>query len=167
MYDLYREVKEKEGILPDNEWNADESGYRVGVVESGVTVWTYCEIKVVEALNPDDRTLVTVVEGISAAGKKIPPFVILPGQLVQAQHVSNCLDDDTIVTTSPNGYTDDQISLEWFDHWEKHSRPHNSEETRLLLLDNHGSHCTEEFFERCVQANVILFLLPPYTTHCC
>lgn len=167
MYKLYREAKEKEGIRPDNEWNADESGYRVGVVESGVTVWTYREIKTVESLNPDNRTLVTVMEAISAAGRTIPPFIILPGILLRVKHLDNCLADETALATSPNGYTDDQLSLDWFDHWEKHSRPLDHNEKRLLLVDNHGSHCTIEFFQRCVAANVILFLLPPHTTHYC
>lgn len=167
LYKMYRDVKEKEGILDDNEWNGDESGYRVGVVESGVHVWTYVDIPTVEAANPDNRTLVTVFEAISASGKKTPAFVILPGQLIRIKHLTNSLDDGTILATSPNGYTDDQISLEWFDHWEQHSRPYNHEEKRLLLLDNHGSHCTVEFFQRCVAANVILFLLPPHSTHYC
>ena len=107
LYNLYREVKEKEGILDDNEWNGDESGYRVGVVESGVPVWTYVDIPVVESTNPDNRELVTVFEAISAAGKKIPPFVILPGQLIRQKHLDNCLDNGTVLVTSPNSYTND------------------------------------------------------------
>ena len=87
MYNLYRKTKEEEGIYADNEWNADESVFRVGVVQSGKTVWTYIDIKVVEALNPDDCTLVTIVEAISAAGRTIPAFVILSGQLLKVKHL--------------------------------------------------------------------------------
>ena len=167
MYDLYLKTKEEEGIYADNEWNADESGFRVGVVQSGKTVWTYVDIKVVESLNPDDCTLVTVVEAISAAGRSIPAFVILSGQLLRVKHLDNRLDDATVLTTSLSGYTDNQLSLEWFKHWERNTRPLYQAEKRLLLLDNYRSHCTVEFFEGCVAANVLLFLLPPYTTHYC
>jgi hypothetical protein len=68
MYELYRQTKENEGIHNDTEWNADETGYRVGVVQSGVTTWAYVDINIIEALNPDDRTLVTVFNAISTAG---------------------------------------------------------------------------------------------------
>ncbi|KAK4095700.1 DDE-domain-containing protein [Parathielavia hyrcaniae] len=165
MFTVYRGVKRRERITPDNVWNGDGTGYRVGVVESGQVVWTYTDITVVESTNPELRDLVTVIEAISAAGHKVPPFSILPGQLLKVKHIDNTLDDGSSLTTSPSGYTDDQIALEWFDHWERNSRPFNREEERLLVLDNHGSHCTIEFFQRCVTANVILFLLPPHTTH--
>ena len=76
-----------------------------------------------EALNPDNRVLVTVVEATSASGRSIPGFVILPGKLLRVKHLDSCLDDQTMLNTSPNGYIDDQLALDWFDHWEKHSRP--------------------------------------------
>jgi hypothetical protein len=116
IYALYRKTKEKEGIRADNEWNADESGYRVGVVESGVTVWLYRKIKVVELINPDNRTLVIVMEVVSAAGRTIPAFVILPGKLLRVKHLDNYLADETTLATSLNGYIDDQLSLNWFNH---------------------------------------------------
>jgi hypothetical protein len=165
FFELYKQTKEKNNIYPDNEWNGDESGYRVGVLDKSEYVWTFAEIHAVESTDPEVRQLVTVMEAISAAGRTIPPFVILPGVDIKVAHVANDLCNGTAIATSPNGYTDDQLALDWFDHFEAHTRPLDSTESRLLLLDNHGSHCTIEFHQRCLNANVVLFLLPPHSTH--
>jgi hypothetical protein len=42
--------------------------------------------------DPEVRTLVTIVETISAARAIIPPFIILPGVKLTAKHVANNLE---------------------------------------------------------------------------
>ena len=165
-FQAYRQVKEANGITDEFEWNADESGFRVGVLR-GHVVWTYVDIDKPVQTDPDTRSLVTVVEAISAAGKTIPPFVILPGVNISAKMVRNNLDDGTSLNTSPNGYMDDQIALDWLQHFDRHTKPgdNNEGQKRLLLLDNHGSHLTFEFYDLAAAMNVVLFPLPPSTTH--
>lgn len=35
----------------------------------------------------------------------------------------------------------------------------------MLILDNHGSHCTYKFMRLCLENNIILLYLPPHTSH--
>lgn len=165
MLQSFQHTMISQGILVRNLYNADESGYRVGILTSGDFAWTYEEIPTVYSSNPEVRTLVTVIETISGTGQTVPPFIILPGKQLAVKHLNNCLEPATVLATSPSGYIDDQLALDWVDHWEKHTRPADPSERRMLVMDNHGSHCTIEFHQRCLKANVELFLLAPHATH--
>ncbi|KAJ6436359.1 hypothetical protein O9K51_11073 [Purpureocillium lavendulum] len=108
---------------------------------------------------------VTAVEAISAAGKCIPSFLILPGVQIPVRWVENELDGDTILTTSPKGYINDIIAIEWIKHFEKHTRPADPSETRVLLMDSCTNHHTEELVHFCHDHGIELFPLPPHLTH--
>ncbi|KAM9873287.1 transposase [Verticillium dahliae] len=66
---------------------------------------------------------------------------------------------------SQTGYSNDQISLEWVKHFERHSAKTSIGSKRLLLLDGHGSHHTKEFIQYCDDHQIIPFGLPPHLTH--
>ena len=135
---------EEEGIRPENLWNMDESGFMIGCLRGG-WIWTYKEIDKPIIDDLDERTLVTAIEAISASGYVIPPFVIVPRVNLPSKFFYNNLDVDTLLRASPNGYTDDQIALEWLKHFNTHSIPLDKNQKRLLLLDGHDSHTTFEF----------------------
>ncbi|KAM4067891.1 DDE superfamily endonuclease [Hirsutella rhossiliensis] len=59
------------------------------------------------------------------------------------------------ITTSPKGYVNDILALEFIDHFERHTRPQVPEEERLVLMDGCENHFTYE----------LLFPLPPHVTH--
>jgi len=68
---------------------------------------------------------------------------------------------------SPNGWTDDFLCTEWF---EKCFIPQAtacrvSDAPILLIYDGHGSHNTTPLIELAREHNIILFCLPPHTTH--
>lgn len=54
---------------------------------------------------------ITAVEGVSASGKVIPPFLIIPGVRIQVRWVTNDLREGTTITTSPKGYINDIIAI--------------------------------------------------------
>lgn len=58
-----RKVRERERILPENEWNGDEVGFRIGCVMA-TFVCTYLAIRHPFVTDPETRTLVTVMEAI-------------------------------------------------------------------------------------------------------
>ncbi|KAL8303038.1 hypothetical protein RB600_006766 [Gaeumannomyces tritici] len=163
-FDTYKLCVDLHGISAENNWNSDEAGFRVGVFE-GSLVWCYIDIETWFQSDPDRRSLVTIIETCSAAGATIPPFVIMPGVNISEKHVYNSLDPAAILTTSDSGWTDDTVALEWLDHFLENTKPSAPDTSRLLLVDNHGSHLTFPFWEKCQQAKVVLFPLPPHTTH--
>lgn len=71
------------------------------------------------------------------------------------------------IGVSPNGWTDDFLCLKWF---EKSFIPqatarNTSGKPILLIYDGHGSHNTAELIRLARANNIILFCLPPHTTH--
>jgi hypothetical protein len=69
-------------------------------------------------------------------------------------------------TATDNGWTSDATALEWLQKvFLPQTAPHNPSDTRLLVLDGHGSHETTEFMWECYSNNVYLLFLPPHTSH--
>ncbi|KJZ68221.1 hypothetical protein HIM_12386 [Hirsutella minnesotensis 3608] len=78
-----QKILEQEGIQPDDIWNMDETGFRVGVGKDQLIVTKrkrshYFSI-------PENRESATLIEAISAARRFTPAFIILAGQ----NHMAN------------------------------------------------------------------------------
>jgi len=68
---------------------------------------------------------------------------------------------------SENGWTDDFLGSEWF---QKSFIPqatarNTSGKPILLILDGHGSHETVKIIDLAISHGIIIFCLPPHTTH--
>jgi hypothetical protein len=59
-------------------------------------------------------------------------------------------------SVSTNGWTTNQIGLQWIQHFEKHTRAKTTGSKRLLILDNYDSHTTLEFRTFCEDKNIVL-----------
>ncbi|KAM4066053.1 DDE superfamily endonuclease [Hirsutella rhossiliensis] len=118
-----RQVIQDNGIPPEDIWNMDETGFRIGVGK--------------------DQLIMHM-----ASWYQIPE-----------------LDPDTVIRPTPTGYSNDVISLEWLQHFDKHSEKSSRSSKRLLILDGHGSHHTRQFIEYCDNHNIIPFGMPPNLTH--
>lgn len=69
--------------------------------------------------------------------------------------------------TSPNGWTDDFLCLEWFEKvFIPKSAEHNiTGKPICLVFDGHGSHTAFRMIELARENGVHLYVLPPHTTH--
>ena len=153
------------GITPDDIWNMDETGFRVGC---GVThlVVTLSSHKRIMIADPDNRDYIASVECISGVGGSVPSFLILKGvNILHKWALENDLKDDIVLTTSDSGYSNDFLALEWLKHFNAHSKKVQKGAFRLLLLDGYGSHLTYEFWEYSKENKICLFRLPPHSTH--
>ena len=69
----------------------------------------------------------------------------------------------TLYKESSNGWIDSAIFEDWFtNHFLSHA---SAERPLLLLLDGHSSHFTLPVIKRAAEEDVIIFCLPPHTTH--
>ena len=68
---------------------------------------------------------------------------------------------------SENGWTDDFLCKEWFtkSFVPQATARNTSHKPILLIYDGHGSHDTLNLIELAREHNIILFCLPPHTTH--
>ncbi len=64
---------------------------------------------------------------------------------------------------SDNGWSNDEIGLEWLKHFNKYTRPVGA--YRLLVLDGYGSHAIFAFTNCARENKIVLIYLPPQTTY--
>ena len=108
------------------------------------------------------KTQITVVGCVSAGGQCLPPMVIwnrknLPPQLATGEVPG------TIYGLSSKGWIDQELFKLWFaNHFLRYAPPVRP---ILLLLDGHSSHYCPETIRYAAADQVIIFTLPPNTTH--
>jgi len=115
-------------------------------------------------VQPGNRDWVTTIECINASGWSTPPFVILSGKLHQASWYKD-LPSDWVVAVSDNGWTTDELGLEWLKHFDRSTSTRTTGAYRLLILDGHSSHATPEFDSYCSDNKIISLCMPAHTSH--
>ena len=119
------------------------------------------------AVTSGNKTQVTVVACVSAAGFTLPPMVIWDRKnLAPALTVGEV--PGTIYGLSSNGWMDMELFdacmiVKWFHNHFLRYAP--SARPLLLLLDGHSSHYCPDTIEMAAQEEVIIFTLPANTTH--
>lgn len=165
-FNSLEKIIKDEGILPDDIWNMDETGFRIGEKDNSSLIITKRKKTHYFAM-PENRESATAIEAVSAAGRSIPLFLILAAKEHSARWYAAeaGLKPNTRVGTADTGYSNDLLCYEWIKHFELHSRGLQKGSRRLLLLDGHGSHHTQEFLQFCDDNLIIPFGLPPNLTH--
>ncbi len=77
----------------------------------------------------------------------------------------NDLDEDILLATSQTGYSNDELALQYLEHFEIHSQKSQIGVWRLLILDGYGSHLNYKFYKYAQKHYIELFRLPPHSTH--
>ncbi|KAH5464313.1 hypothetical protein HBI65_251110 [Parastagonospora nodorum] len=159
---LVQGMKEKYGVADEDMYNFDESGFLMGKISSQLVVTGSEKPGKAKKLQPGDREWVTLVQGVGATGKVIPPFLIFAGKVL----ISNWFHDlprDWVIQVSPTGWTNNDLALAWLEHFDSHARPVGVH--RLLIIDGHESHCAVEFQERCKEKKIITLCMPAHSSH--
>nr|CAA83918.1 transposase [Pyricularia grisea] len=153
-------------IKPENRWNMDETGIMEGKGSNGLVLGLN-GIRPLQRKEPGTRGWTTIIECISATGVALPPLVIFKGKNVQQQWFPTDLSpfDNWQFHATENGWTNNQTAIEWLKKvFIPYTQPLTPEK-RLLVLDGHGSHITDEFMLLCLQNNIQLLYLPPHSSH--
>ncbi len=153
-------------IRQENRWNTDEHGLLEGKGSNGL-VLGHSAKKIAIRKQLGSRFWTTIIECISATGKALPPLVIFKGDSVQAQWFEDEEElTDWRFTTSQNGWTSNSLALEWLiEVFIPLTRPQRPQEYRLLVVDGHGSHTTDDFMYECFKNKIYLLFLPAHTSH--
>ena len=122
----------------------------------------------VQRKDPGSRAWTSFIECISALGVILPPAVIYRGRDVQQQWFRVEKDEfkDWLFTVTENGWTDREVALEWLLRvFIPQTRPQDPTQARLLILDGHNSHTSDNFMWNCFDNNIHLVYLPAYTSY--
>ena len=69
------------------------------------------------------RSSLTIIEAISADGSVLPPCIILPGKaLMEDWFTHTNMPESWGTTTSPTGYSSDELALDWIHHFNIYSK---------------------------------------------
>ena len=118
--------------------------------------------KHVHVTNSGNKTQVTALACASATGVVLPPMVVFQRKSLNPQ-LTNDEIPGTIYGLSASGWMDVELFHEWF---HRHFLLYAPSTTPvLLLLDGHASHYNLEFIHEASAQGVIIFCLPPHTTH--
>jgi DDE superfamily endonuclease/Tc5 transposase DNA-binding domain len=165
-FDKFRRAIVRFKIHPDDIWNYDETGFRIGVGRAHEVVTRRIMKDLPSWLaDPDNRESLTVIECIRVRGEAIPCFVIFALKTLQQNLFLDQVPDDYVYATSETGYSNDELNLEWLDHFEKHTKNKRLGAYRMLISDGYNTHLEHDFLERCWDRMIVPFCLPPHTTH--
>jgi DDE superfamily endonuclease/Tc5 transposase DNA-binding domain/helix-turn-helix, Psq domain len=162
---LVQNTIEKYGILDEDVYNFDETGFQMGVISTAKVITGAEKAKPV-SIQPGNREWVTVIDCISSYGWNIPPVIIFEGKVHQSTWYSETLPSDWVIGVSENGWTDNELGFTWLEHvFEKHTAHRTKGVYRLPILDGHGSHLTPEFDLFCKEHSIITLCMPPHSSH--
>jgi DDE superfamily endonuclease len=115
----------------------------------------------------DNLELVTVIKCVSPSGLSVPPmFVLAKGSIPE-------IDDSEMdtpisgITTLPNGWTSNEIGLQWFkETFIPFATAHKvTDDPILCLVNGHDSHETDELWKLTYEFNIIVLAFPSKCTH--
>ena len=163
-FKLVEETRQTYGVLDQDTYNFDETRFAMGVASTSKVVTSSDRVGRVAIIQPGNREWVTAIECINASGWCLPPLVILSGKVHQNSWY-NGLPPDWAISVSDNGWTTDQLGVEWVKHFNQHTAARTAGVYRLLILDGHSSHATPEFDQYCAENKIITLCMPPHTSH--
>ena len=162
FFDMLEDVLLENELVdkPADIFNMDETGMPLnplppkGVCKRGT--------KVTVSVLSGDKTQVTIVGCVSAASYCIPPMVIWDRKTLHPDMTVGEV-PGTLYELSSNAWMDMELFHIWFtSHFLKYAPP-----TRplLLLMDGHFTHYSSDTIEIAAKERVVIFILPPNTTH--
>ena len=161
-FKVLRDVLEEHELFdkPAQIYNVDESGMPLDhrpprvVVKKGQRKVCY--------RTSGNKSQVTVVGCVNAAGSALPPFVIFDAKSLNMEWTDGEVPGTTYGLSS-RGWIDMELFKGWFTN---NFLPHAvSARPLLLLLDGHSSHYNPDAIHLANESGVILFTLLPHTTH--
>ena len=109
-----------------------------------------------------NKAQITVVACVSASGNYIPPMIIWDRKTLKQEWTTGEV-AGTLYGMSSKGWMDMNLFEKWFTRHFLRYAP--SVRPLLLLLDGHSSHYSPVAVKIAAEENIILFTLPPNTTH--
>ncbi|KAG6989496.1 Pogo transposable element with ZNF domain [Fusarium oxysporum f. sp. conglutinans] len=166
----YFDIRENEygWIKPENTVNVDEGGIMAGFGLDSLVIGSSDPKKKALLKGVQSRTWTSFIEAVTATGRALKPGIIFKGKELQKQWFLKEFESiaDWHYITSPNGWTDNHIALEWLkDVYLPQTEPRDASDARLIILDGHGTHAQDEWMATCFLNNVYCCYLPAHCSH--
>jgi len=144
-------------------FNVDEKGITTDCKPPNIVSCSHFKPQVVTAGN---SKTVTLLGGGSASGSQIPPFCVFPGQRMMLPDLLNGVTPGASGTVSDSGWSNSVIFEQYMkEHFIKFIPNRDDDHKVLVLYDGHKSHISMSLITWVKENNIILFVLPPHTSH--
>lgn len=145
---------------PSRIYNMDESGMPLD--HKQLKRVAKKRMKKVHGPSSGDKSQFTPVARATAAGSVLPPILIFKGKRLNHEWTKGEV-PNAFYGMSENGWIDQELFFYWLkDLLLKQIPP---ERPVTLLMDGYSSHYTPEAISGAAQVGVIVFCIPPNTTH--
>ena len=145
---------------PQAIFNCDETGLALN--PTSLRVVQECGAKNPNFISGGDKSQLTVLVCSSAAGYALPPYIIFD-RLTWNPKLADAEVPGSLYGMSKNGWINGELFHAWFvNHFLSYApriRP------LILLMDGHSSHYCPDTIRYAAEEGILLFVLPPNTTH--
>ena len=159
FFKLYADYINIYNILPDNIWNLDEAGFKIG--DSTKNTQYLVPNNRPTVISHDTSELVTVLEMISRTGKVGKPFFIYKGVHQMENWFPDVITEEYDCATSPSGFINEPIFYEWVSNHFSASE----DKWSLLLMDGHLSHTSDRVIVTLISKKIIPLYFPSHMTN--
>eukprot|EP00118_Oscarella_pearsei_P023640 m.285503 g.285503 ORF g.285503 m.285503 type:complete len:283 (+) comp40685_c0_seq4:809-1657(+) len=162
-FDLLESVLQENEIFnePSRIFNFDETGMPLQSRPPKVLVKK--GQKHAFAVSSGDKTQITVLVCACASGYALPPHIIFKQSFGWSQQITAGEVPDTRYSVTPTGWSNSTVFEGWFFdvflNYAPAARP------VVLIVDGHSSHYNPAVLRAAAEQDVIIFCLPPNTTH--
>jgi hypothetical protein len=111
------------------------------------------------------QELVTDIKCVNVAGEALVHLLIFKDNDVNTRWINNQLALNWHFAISKNGWTSNDLGLEWLKRvFDLLTREKDAERQRSLITDGHGS-LRVDFIAYCIENNLDLLILPAHCSH--
>ena len=161
-YSLLKKTLEEHGLMgcASRIYNMDESGMPLD--HKPPMVVARRGIKKVHCRTSGNKSQITIIACANAAGSIIPPMVIFEGQRFNPEWSKGEV-PDTLYGMSDKGWTDQELFYYWLTELFVKQIP--PARPVMLLVDGHSSHYEPVTIRAAAEQGIVIFCLPPHSTH--
>jgi DDE superfamily endonuclease len=125
--------------------------------------------RITAAKQDGSREFISLLAGICAIGKALPPALIYKGLSgdLQSTWVEDINEnDEAFFASSTNGWSSNAFGMAYLIQvFNPSTRAQAGRGWRLLIVDGHSSYVNMEFITMCDRLKILLMILPPHSTH--
>lgn len=162
----YLEVNNVLDVMEDGDriLNGDESGFSL-CPKSGKVLGPKGWKNFYQIKKGNEKENLTVLICFTASGKICPPLVVFP-YVRPPRAVVESIPESWVLGKSDTGWMKGDVFYEYIvNDFNKWVSDNNIKRPIILFIDGHKSHMTMALSEACERNGIILYALPPNTTH--
>ena len=163
-YNGFSDFCKENGIVSASQiYNADESGFALQPGSNNKVCTDRFILRPMKVAG-NSRASITTMHCICADGTHIPPSILFKGQQLNPEYALGFPDSYFIGATS-NGWMDSKQFYGWLTNHFAQRIPREVGIPVLLLIDGHTSHINLHTSKFCADNKILLYKLPPHSSH--